>query len=395
MRGLDEHPWLVPTFGVLGGVILALWGAGAARAHRDGLAARSAVSSPAIFTSTVFASGSAISHMTPKGMESVSKPDDITALGADIFVAFQNGVGPQGQASTTGNKDSTIVEYDLRGHALRQWDVVGKCDGLTADPSTGRVIATVNEDANSSVYLIDPATMGAGEAVHYRYNEALPSHGGTDAIEVYKGMTLVSASAPGTTGGPAPQATYPAVYRAVFDAATHVATIEPLFYDEASAVVANMGTSAEGTSESLALTDPDSNEDVPPYAGRFAGDFMLTSQGDKEQIFVSGAGSAHQSLSVLKLSDSVDDTAWPASSSGALYTTDNGKDTIDRITGPFRRGSVFVAVTPCDANGAPNVCPGPGYAPNYLGELNPDTGVITAADVRGPAVAAQGLLYVP
>ena len=41
--------------------------------------------------------------------------------------------------------------------------------------------------------------------------------------------------------------------------------------------------------ERLALTDPDSNEDVPAFATRFAGDFMLTSQGDKQQIFVHDA----------------------------------------------------------------------------------------------------------
>ena len=71
--------------------------------------------------------------------------------------------------------------------AVGQWDVVGKCDGLTADTATGQVIATVNEDAHSSIYLLDPAT---ASVVHYRYNEALPSKGGTDAISIYHGMVL-------------------------------------------------------------------------------------------------------------------------------------------------------------------------------------------------------------
>jgi hypothetical protein len=78
-----------------------------------------------------------------------------------------------------------------------------------------------------------------------------------------------------------------------------------------------------------------------------------------------------------------------------LYATDNANDTINKITGAFRRGSALVAVTPCDANGAPNTCPGPGYAANHLGELDPDTGVITDPVVHGPAVAAQGLLFLP
>jgi hypothetical protein len=242
------------------------------------------------FTNTVFASGARITHPGPNGPEPISQPDDITYLDGHIFVGFQNGVGPQGQASTTGNTDSTIVEFNRRGDEVGQWDVAGHCDGLTADPGIQQVIATVNEDANSSMYLIDPR--GNGSVVHYVYNERLPSNGGTDAISIYHRMILISASAPGTTGAPAPQPTYPAVYRVVLDSATRVANVQPLFYDEASATVANRNSALYGSTVSLALTDPDSNEDVPSYAHRFAGEFMLTSQGDKQQIFARDAGGA-------------------------------------------------------------------------------------------------------
>ena len=47
--------------------------------------------------------------------EALTKPDDITMLGGDLFTGFQNGVGPQGQASTDGNRDSTIVEFTPSG----------------------------------------------------------------------------------------------------------------------------------------------------------------------------------------------------------------------------------------------------------------------------------------
>ena len=43
--------------------------------------------------------------------ESLTQPDDITMTGGHLFTGFQNGVGPQGQASTDGNRDSTIVEF--------------------------------------------------------------------------------------------------------------------------------------------------------------------------------------------------------------------------------------------------------------------------------------------
>jgi hypothetical protein len=201
--------------------------------------------------------GSQLQHTTPGGSEPLTKPDDITFLDGHVFVAFQNGVGPQGEPSPTGNLDSTVVELDPAGHPVNQWDVVGKCDGLTADPATGGVIATVNEDANSSLYTIDPSS---GEVVHYAYSGPLPSDGGTDAISIYHGTILISASAPGTTGLPAPQPTYPAVYQAQLDASTHVASIQTLFFDESTATQANAGAGATVT---LGLTDPDSNEDVP------------------------------------------------------------------------------------------------------------------------------------
>jgi len=391
MPRVDRRSTKALALALLGAATLS--GAAGAAVAQAGDSAPHAAAAQSAFTNKVFASGASLSHGTPKGKQPLSAPDDITYLGGHIFVGFQNGVGPQGEASPTGDKDSTVVEFDQAGHAVAQWDIVGKCDGLTADPASGRIIATVNEDAHSSIYLIDPVAGGA--AVDYRYNEPLPSKGGTDAIEVYNGMVLVSASAPGTTGAAAPKPTYPAVYRVAFDNATHVATVQPLFFDEAAATVANTNSSENGKTEHLALTDPDSNEDVPAYATRFAGDFMLTSQGDKEQIYVANASSAKPALSVLKLSNSVDDTAWPSDSTGALYATDNGNNTINKVTGPFTTGSTLVAVTPCDANGSPSTCPGPGFPANYLGELNPSTGVITRVDVSGPSAGVQGMLFVP
>ncbi len=233
--------------------------------------------------------GSGLSHMyTPAGMstgssEPLSDPDDITILGNHIFVGFQNGVGPQGQPSADGNQDSTVVEMTLTGTPVSQWDVQGKADGVTADPRADDVIATVNEDANSSLYTITPDAPAAAQITHYSYNEALPHNGGTDAISIYHGQILISASAPGTTGPSAPQPAYPAVYSVQLDPATDVATVSPVFFDESSARIANVNDPSFGQPFTLGLTDPDSNELVPRGA-RFGGDFMLTSQGDQQQI---------------------------------------------------------------------------------------------------------------
>jgi hypothetical protein len=140
----------------------------------------------------------------------------------------------------------------------------------------------------------------------------------------------------------------------------------------------------------LALTDPDSNE-VVPEGSRFGGDFMLTSQGDQEQIFVNDAGGRHQSLAVLSLSQSVDDTAWPTRQGDVLYATDSTNDAIDTIVGPFVPGQPLAVATPCGSNSAPATCPAPpSYPANFLATINPSTGQVAAVTVEGAAFTPQG-----
>jgi hypothetical protein len=348
--------------------------------------------------------GASLQHtFTPAGSttpqtETLSKPDDIARLRDKLFVGFQNGVGPQGQASPDGNLDSTVVELGLNGHVIAQWDVAGKTDGLTADPELGGVIATVNEDANSALYTIRTnGTPPAAAVTSYTYSQVLPHGGGTDAIAVDEGQIFVSASAPGTNGAPAPQPTYPAVYTVTLDPTTQVATVHSLFNDEDPATVANVNSSQWGQPMQLGLTDPDSNAIVPQDASRFAGDFMLTSQGDQQQIYVDNAGGSHQRLAVLSLSQAVDDTSWPNDHSGALYSTDSTNDAVDVVTGPFHPGQPIVVATPCGSNSAPSVCPAPPNFPaNYLATLNPWTGQVTGVAIQGaPYVPQGGLIFAP
>src|ERR1019366_578199 len=72
----------------------------------------------------------------------LANPDDITVPGHDIYTAFQNGIGPQGQASTDGSTYSTVVEITVAGRVIRQWDIKCKCDGITADTGRHLLIAT-------------------------------------------------------------------------------------------------------------------------------------------------------------------------------------------------------------------------------------------------------------
>jgi hypothetical protein len=377
---------LLAAIGVVLAVLLAMT-ASALPARADG-------NGPTYFVQVVL-SGQSLHHWYTKAgsskryREALTQPDDISRIGRYLFTGFQNGVGPQGQASTDGNRDSTIVEFTAFGAVVHQWDIRGKCDGLTANPATGLVVATVNEDANSSLYTINPFS---GRVVHYHYNKPLPHNGGTDAISFYNGLMLISASAPGTVGASAPQPYYPAVYVVTLNQFKRSAYVQALFYDESHATAAN-GKHA-GHPVKLGLTDPDSNEVVPAVAPRFPGDFMLTSQGDKEQIYVHGAGTRHHHLWVLALSQSVDDTAWATAFSGVLFATDHDADTVNAVLGFFRPGTAFVAVTPCDANNAPATCPAPGFPANYLGTLNMFTGKVTLVPTSGATLHPQGMIFV-
>ncbi len=347
------------------------------------------------FHATQILKGTSLQHSyTPAGSstsktEALSKPDDITQLGNDLVVGFQNGVGPQGDASTDGNLNSTIVELSQNGDVLGQWDVVGKVDGLTADPALGGDLATVNEDGNSSIYLIRPSD-GANAVTHYNFSAPLAHNGGTDALSIYDGQILTSASAPGTTGAPAPSASYPAVYSVQLNPATKTAVATPFFYDEDTATVANSSGKHDGDAKitQLALTDPDSTSVVPSSASRFAGDFMLTSQGDQQQIFVDHANSTHPRLTVLNLTQAVDDTAWPTHRSGKLFSTDSTNDAVVVVTGSFESGQPVVVATPCGANTAPTTCPA--TPTNYLATLNQKSGKVTPVKVDGSSYVPQG-----
>ena len=316
--------------------------------------------------------------------EHLVQPDDIVTLGGNLYVGFQNGVGSLGEPSGSGNLDSTLVEFTPAGSVVKQWDMTGKIDGMGADPATGQVFATVNEDSKSSLY-----TVSGGTVTHYTYTPSpLPQQGGTDAVAVYQGKILISASAPGTSGK-AP-ASAPAVFAVTLNAGAKTAAAAPFFADNATATGVNVPNA--GKKVTLALTDPDSNGVVPSSSPEFAGDFMLNAQGDKELIF---SGASGQNLQVLKISNPVDDTAWATSASGSLYTTDSGADTVDAITGSFTPGTAYTAVAPCNANSAPSACPSPpAYPPNSLGTINLKTGAVGAVAVNG-VVSPKGLIFVP
>ena len=376
----------------LGATVIAAGLVGTAGCSSSGSSSPSASSSASThgLTARQIVFGTLLKHtFLPNGTgaattEHLTQPDDIVALGGHIYVGFQNGVGSQGEVSPSGNLDGTLVEFTPTGSVVKQWDLTGKIDGMGADAATGQVFATVDEDSKSSLYVESNGTV-----THYTYAQSpLPHMGGTDAVAVDGGKILVSASAPGT-GGKAP-ASAAAVYVVTLNSSAKTALTAPFFADNATATGIN-GSNA-GKQFTLALADPDSNLVVPSSSPKFAGDFMLNSQGDQELIFSNASG---QNLQVLKIPTPVDDSAWATSAHGSLYVTDSSADTVDVITGAFKPGTAYTAVTPCNANAAPTVCPAPpAYGPNYLGTINLTTGALSKVTFSG-VLTPKGMVFVP
>ena len=305
-----------------------------------------------------------------------SQPDDLTAFGRSLFVAFQNGVPSTGGSTGTATQ-STIVKFDRHGQIERSWQIVGKCDGLGVDPHTRSVIATVNEDGNSSLYTM-PAD-GPGAPTHYIYDaNPLPHGGGTDAVTVYHDRIFLTASAPTSNG--------PALYQIALRAGGIAHLSAAPFYDTSTAEVAN----PRGGQVNLALTDPDSATVVPRQAPRFRGEFLLDSQGDQQLIFADHLGADNQQLQLLNLSQAVDDIAVATGHHGILVATDSATDTVDIVTGRFNPGTAYTAVTPGNANTPPLPTPA-----NYLGTINLYTGAVTATPTNGSQLTPHGLIYLP
>ncbi len=291
-------------------------------------------------------------------------PDDLTQLGDFVYVAFQNGVGSMGEPSAMGVPSSTIQQYSLSGKPGTSWNVVGKIDGMTADPRLGRILATVNEDGNSHFVTIDPRH---DVVASYAYS-GLNHGGGTDAISIFDHQIVISGSAPTNSTGAA-------AYTVKLSGSTAVLT--PLIADNATAVAVN-GPEA-GKPVALALTDPDSNRVVPSASPRFAGSFMLDGQGDKQLLFLSDRRQTAGKLSVLNVATPVDDPAFATESQRTLWLTDPAANDVVAVSGLFAPGQAVSTLTPDSG-------------PSYLATLNLSTGSL-APVARLGVVQPKGLIF--
>jgi hypothetical protein len=91
-----------------------------------------------------------------------SAPDSITSGGGSIWVEYGNGAD-----STGAGGSSTVVQYSSMGQIEQTYTITGLADGLKYDATTGDVWALLNNDGNSQLVLIDPATNQVSAPLSY------------------------------------------------------------------------------------------------------------------------------------------------------------------------------------------------------------------------------------
>ena len=299
-----------------------------------------------------------------------SAPDSITFSRYNVFVGYGNGGAPDG----SGGAMSTIVKYTMDGTVVKTFTVVGHNDGLKFNNETGELWALQNEDANSTLIVIDPKsgkqkpfTIGTG-----------PHGGGYDDLVFDGGSVFVSASNPSTNSAPG-------IASLKLDGKK--VKLTGVINDDTSAIDVTTGKPV-----TLNLTDPDSMI-LDPF-----GELLLDSQQDGELVVVQHPGRRCQNVLVVPLTSEAggttigdttfDDTVFANAPQGELLVADKDGETVYAITAPyFAPGAAYSAVvvvsTPVTGS---NVV-------QFVGQTNLTTGFVTPI-VNG-LLNPGGMAFIP
>ena len=246
-------------------------------------------------------------------------PDSVTIAGDYLFVAYANGVASDG----TGSGTSEIVQYDLSGHIVQTYDITGSVDGLKFDPVTEKLWALQNQDGNSTLTIIDPATHQVSQPIA---PEVMSATRGFDDVVFEDAKVFLSYTNPVNSGD--------AVIVSL-DGGNHPKgelETDPILKFGATGT----NTVTHATDQVVPLNDPDSLKSAPN------GDLLLSSGDDGTIVDVHHAGKADQSVSFTEITDSsgnrvkgLDDVIKTDATSGTFYLTDTTNNTVEsfHVTG--------------------------------------------------------------
>jgi hypothetical protein len=317
----------------------------------------SAQSSPSAQTASVVTAlpGYSVSLFATGGK--YTSPDSIVTDDKYVYVGYQNDSLPDG----SNGKSSTIVQYTWDGDIVQTFTIVGHCDGLRIDPATHLVWATVNEDANAVLYIINPKS---DAIVSYAFTSA-PHGGGYDDLAFTNGMVFVAASNPMLNS--AGVNTAPALAQITISGGKLVLT--PVLMGDATAL--DTTTNQQVTLNEI---DPDSLSLDPQ------GDVVLDNQAGAELVFLHNAGTAQQTVTRIPLGTQVDDSAWATAKEGKLFVVDSKANAIYIVRADFTPGTVYTEA-PADSGVA-----------GFVGTIDLTTGAITPVIIG--LKSPTGLIFV-
>ncbi len=300
------------------------------------------------YTVSVFAAGSG----------GTSHPDALIYANQHLYVAYQNVTAKDG----TDNKSSTVVSYLQDGTVAGKWSVLGHCDGLRLDPTTGLLWATTNEDGNPGLFTINTTT---GTVTPYQF-PAAPHGGGYDDLIFVGGQAFIVASNP--TLDKSGVNTFAAIDQMTLQNGT--VQLTPVLMGNAPAV--DMTTNATAP---LNEVDPDS------LSVDSQGNLVLVNQGGNEIVFIGHPGTAQQTVSRIPVGTQLDDTIWTQSGPGRLFITDGKNNTVYTLRTNAPAGTIFTAV------------PGDSAVAGFIGTVSIATGNVTPIAVGFGS--PTGLIFVP
>ncbi len=258
---------------------------------------------PTVQSTSIFATA-------PDGAKS---PDSITSGNNSIWVEYGDSAKSDGSAGS-----STVVQYDLLGNTQNTYTLPGLSDGLKFDPATGNVWALQNQDGNSTITLIGPATKQVSAPLSYAappYTYGADSTRGYDDVAFVSQKVFLSYTNPANPGDPVIQQLTNGT--APFGA---LRTTDVLRFGDTGT---NLVTGE--INQPLPVTDPDSLKSMPD------GSLILTGEADKAFTIISNPGTTQQSASFVTLpagSSSPDDVIMPTTASGMFFVSNQNDNNI-------------------------------------------------------------------
>lgn len=242
------------------------------------------------YTSSVFATA-------PAG---TSGPDSVTVAAGSVWVAYDGNALSSDGSQPAGF--STVARYSLSGALQKTYQVSGDVDGLKYNQASGLIWATQNQDANSSVTLINPVT-NAMTPLHYAVTSATQ---GVDDLVFTAGGTFLSTTNPTVASDPT-----------LVKVVAGTSPVQVTTVATAGQIGTNIVTGATNYAPTVVNTD---SLTVAPN-----GDLVQTTGNRDTLLFIKDAGLSTQSLSYLTLTaggnavSGTDDSLFLTSSKGTIF----------------------------------------------------------------------------